>query len=106
MWLNLLVNGRDAVQLLPDNRFIEVTTRLNQEGDRVQVLVRDNGKGMSQAELDHIFEPFYTTKDPGKGTGLGLATCHRIVEQHSGEINVVSTVNEGTTFIVHLPIDR
>lgn len=106
VWLNLLVNGRDAVQLLPDNRFIEVTTRLNQEGDRVQVLVRDNGKGMSQAELDHIFEPFYTTKDPGKGTGLGLATCHRIVEQHSGEINVVSTVNEGTTFIVHLPIDR
>lgn len=106
VWLNLLVNARDAVQSLPDNRFIEVTTRLNQDGDRVQVLVRDNGKGMSQAELNHIFEPFYTTKDPGKGTGLGLATCYRIVEQHSGEINVVSTVNEGTTFIVHLPIDR
>ncbi|MCB9421568.1 MAG: response regulator [Ardenticatenaceae bacterium] len=106
VWLNLLVNARDAVQSLPDNRFIEVTTRLNQEGDRVQVLVRDNGKGMSQAELGHIFEPFYTTKDPGKGTGLGLATCYRIVEQHNGEINVVSAVNEGTTFIVHLPVDR
>ena len=105
VWLNLLVNARDAVQSLADNRFIEITTRLNQEQDRVQVLVRDNGKGMSQAELEHIFEPFYTTKDPGKGTGLGLATCHRIVEQHGGEINVVSTVNEGTTFIVHLPIE-
>jgi two-component system NtrC family sensor kinase len=106
VWLNLLVNARDAVQSLPDNRFIEVTTRLNQDKDRVQILVRDNGKGMSQAELEHIFEPFYTTKDPGKGTGLGLATCHRIVEQHSGEINVVSTSNEGTTFIIHLPVDR
>lgn len=104
VWLNLLVNARDAVQSLPDNRFIEIVTRLSTDEDRVQVLVRDNGKGMSQAELDHIFEPFYTTKDPGKGTGLGLATCHRIVEQHSGEINVVSTEDEGTTFIIHLPI--
>lgn len=106
VWLNLLVNARDAVQSLSDNRFIEVTTRLTQDQERVQILVRDNGKGMSQAELDHIFEPFYTTKDPGKGTGLGLATCHRIVEQHSGEINVVSSTNEGTTFIIHLPVDR
>ena len=56
------------------------------------------------AEAEHIFEPFYTTKDPGKGTGLGLATSHRIIEQHDGDINVVSIPNEGTTFIIRLPI--
>ncbi len=104
VWLNLLVNARDAVQMLPDNRLIEITTRLAADGEHVQILIRDNGKGMSQVELAHIFEPFYTTKDPGKGTGLGLATCHRIVEQHQGDINVVSNVNEGTTFVIRLPM--
>lgn len=105
VWLNLIVNARDAVQHLPENRQIEITTRLSPDSNHVQVLIRDNGKGMSPAELAHIFEPFYTTKDPGKGTGLGLATCHRIVEQHGGDINVVSAPNEGTTFIVRLPIN-
>ncbi|MCB8942448.1 MAG: response regulator [Ardenticatenaceae bacterium] len=105
VWLNLLVNARDATQNRPGERHIEITTRLGADSKHVQVLFRDNGKGMSQAELKHIFEPFYTTKDPGKGTGLGLATSHRIIEQHKGEINVVSAPNEGTTFIVRLPIN-
>jgi two-component system NtrC family sensor kinase len=106
VWLNLLVNSRDAVQSRLDDRLIEITTRLGQPGDHIQVFIRDNGMGMSEAELVHIFEPFYTTKDPGKGTGLGLATCHRIVEQHGGEINVVSSIDEGTTFIIRLPIEE
>lgn len=108
VWLNLIVNARDAVQELPKNRKIEITTRKGSEEDDqyIHVLIHDNGKGMSQAEVKHIFEPFYTTKDPGKGTGLGLATCHRIIEQHGGDINVVSTPQEGTTFIVRLPINK
>ena len=105
VWLNLLVNARDATENRPGERHIEITTRLGEDGKHVQTLFRDNGKGMSQAELKHIFEPFYTTKDPGKGTGLGLATSHRIIEQHKGEINVVSVPQEGTTFIVRLPIN-
>ena len=105
VWLNLLVNARDATENRPGERHIEITTRLGNDGKHVQTLFRDNGKGMSQAELKHIFEPFYTTKDPGKGTGLGLATSHRIIEQHKGEINVVSAPQEGTTFIVRLPIN-
>ncbi|MCP4425161.1 MAG: response regulator [Chloroflexi bacterium] len=104
VWLNLLVNARDAVQSLADNRLIEITTRLAADEAHILAIIRDNGKGMPAAELAHIFEPFYTTKDPGKGTGLGLATCHRIVEQHNGEINVVSNVSEGTTFVVRLPV--
>lgn len=102
VWLNLIVNARDAVQTRAQPREIEITTRLLD--DQIQVIVRDNGKGMSEAELKHIFEPFYTTKDPGQGTGLGLATTHRIIEQHQGEINVVSAPNEGTSFVVRLPI--
>ena len=104
VWLNLLVNARDAVQSVSENRQIEITTRLTPERDHVQVLFRDNGHGMSAAEAQHIFEPFYTTKEPGKGTGLGLATSHRIIEQHGGDIHVVSAPNQGTTFIVRLPV--
>ncbi len=105
VWLNLVINARDALQVVAQDRQIEITTRLSPDPNYVQVLFRDNGKGMAAAELAHIFEPFYTTKDPGKGTGLGLATSHRIIEQHGGEINVVSAPGEGATFIVRLPIN-
>ena len=105
VWLNLLVNARDTLQDVSGERQIEINTRLSDDEQQVIVLIRDNGQGMSEAELAHIFEPFYTTKDPGKGTGLGLATCHRIIEQHGGEINVVSAPGEGTTFIVRLPVE-
>ena len=105
VWLNLIVNARDALQK-SSNPQIEITSRLSEDEKVVLVLVRDTGKGMLAAELVHIFEPFYTTKDPGKGTGLGLATSHRIVEQHGGDIDVVSTRDQGTTFIVRLPIER
>jgi two-component system, NtrC family, sensor kinase len=104
VWLNLLVNARDAVESRTENRQIEITTCMVDENYCIQVLIRDNGKGMSAAEAEHIFEPFYTTKDPGKGTGLGLATSHRIIEQHNGDINVVSVPDEGTTFIIRLPV--
>ena len=106
VWLNLLLNARDALLHNNEQRRLEVATRVNKESQVVQVVLHDNGKGMNEAETVHIFEPFYTTKGPGQGTGLGLATCHRIVEQHSGEITVASKVNEGTTFLITLPIQR
>jgi two-component system NtrC family sensor kinase len=106
VWLNLLLNARDALLHNNAERRLEVSTRVNRESQIVQVVLHDNGKGMNEAESVHIFEPFYTTKGPGQGTGLGLATCHRIVEQHSGEITVASKVNEGTTFLITLPIQR
>ncbi|MEZ4644690.1 MAG: response regulator [Chloroflexota bacterium] len=106
VWLNLLINARDAVENVSEKRQIEIITRIGTDEGHLQVLIRDNGKGMSSAEAEHIFEPFYTTKDPGKGTGLGLATSHRIVEQHGGEINVVSAPQQGTTFIIRLPIEN
>jgi two-component system NtrC family sensor kinase len=103
VWINLIINARDAVRGY-DNAEIEVMTRISPEEEHVLVMVRDNGKGMPQSELEHIFEPFFTTKDPGEGTGLGLSTSHRIIEQHMGEVEVVSEVGEGTTFIIRLPV--
>jgi two-component system NtrC family sensor kinase len=124
VWLNLLINARDALQesalqesalqesalqesalqKTEGKRQVTVITRPDPGGDYIQVLVEDNGRGMSEAELAHIFEPFYTTKAPGQGTGLGLATSHRIIEQHKGDINVISVPGEGTTFVIRLPV--
>jgi two-component system, NtrC family, sensor kinase len=104
VWLNLLLNARDALQEKPGERQIEIVTRRGMVPNQIQVLIHDNGKGISPAETAHIFEPFYTTKEPGKGTGLGLATCHRIIAQHGGEISVASLPGEGTTFVVLLAI--
>ncbi len=106
VWLNLLLNARDALLPIDHERRLELVARLDKEGQAIQILIHDNGKGMTSAETLHIFEPFYTTKGPGQGTGLGLATCHRIIEQHSGEITVASVVDEGTTFFITLPIQR
>jgi signal transduction histidine kinase len=101
VWINLLVNARDAL----DERPGEVTLRSVKQGNYVVVQVLDTGAGIPQEYLNRIFDPFFTTKAPGKGTGLGLATCFRIVDQHRGTIEVESTLDAGTTFTVKLPIE-
>ena len=65
--------------------------------------VSDNGPGITEDTLEHIFEPFFSTKDPGKGTGLGLSVVFGIVERHSGTISVISKPGRGTRFRVYLP---
>jgi signal transduction histidine kinase len=71
----------------------------------VVVQVQDTGAGIPKEDISRIFDPFFTTKAPGKGTGLGLATCFRIVDQHRGTIEVDSETEVGTTFTVRLPIE-
>jgi two-component system NtrC family sensor kinase len=100
VWLNLLLNAVDAVQ--DGTGKIKVIT--HQIGGEIRVEIGDNGKGIPAERLSRIFEPFYTTKAPGRGTGLGLSVCHRIVKQHGGNILVFSEVGKGSQFTVVLPI--
>ena len=111
--LNLVVNARDAlesggrIELSTANVELGATDLVDhpdaREGRYVSVSVRDNGAGIEEATIGRIFEPYFTTKDRGRGTGLGLATVLGIVEQSGGHIDVTSTVGEGSTFRVYLP---
>jgi PAS domain S-box-containing protein len=103
--LNLAVNARDA---MPDGGrlTIETSNVPTPEGVVVRVRVQDTGSGMTEEVRAHLFEPFYTTKDVGKGTGLGLATAYGIVQQSGGNISVISQPGQGSTFIVDLPLVR
>jgi len=95
----MILNAFDAVD--QERGEIGITTRY--QSNKFHVIISDNGKGIPQERLTHIFEPFYTTKAPGRGTGLGLSVCHRIVKQHGGYIQVESQVNKGTRFTIILP---
>ncbi len=73
-------------------------------GDKVLISVKDNGPGIPQKIADKIFQPFFTTKPTGQGTGLGLSLAYDIVKAHGGEIKVESKEGAGTEFIIQLPI--
>jgi PAS domain S-box-containing protein len=92
----------DLYPLTLDGHFTARYPRLN-PGPHVVLSVRDTGCGIDEETSKRIFEPFFTTKEQGKGTGLGLATVHRIVSALNGEITLESTLNKGSTFTIYLP---
>ena len=96
--LNLLVNARDA---MPEGGRLRLTTRNRHPW--TELTVQDEGTGMDAETVAHIFEPYFTTKDPGKGTGLGLSTVYAIVHSLGGQISVQSQPGAGTTFTILLP---
>lgn len=112
--MNLIVNGvhatRDkggklhieAVNVDISGNIAEPVVDLK-PGSYVRIRVRDTGQGMDVATLERVFEPYFTTKTPGEGTGLGLSVAHGIVKSHDGAIVVQSNVGEGSTFDVYLP---
>ncbi len=100
--VNLTLNAKDA---MPDGGTLTFTTCRSGEGpqDKILFTISDTGEGISPENLGKIFDPFFTTKEQGKGTGLGLANVHRIVELCSGTISVASTPGQGTTFSITFP---
>ncbi len=85
---------------------IIVATQLNNHTEHVEIRVTDNGNGISPENMDKIFQPFFTTKPKGEGTGLGLSLSYDIItEGHQGKLSVESTVGTGTTFKIELPLD-
>lgn len=116
--LNLALNARDAMPLGGQLTIETSVTRLTEThvlrhpgagiepGDYMVLAVSDTGHGMSPDTMRHIFEPFYTTKAIGKGTGLGLATVYGIVKQSGGYVWAYSEIGKGSTFKVYLPLER
>ena len=107
VFMNLILN---AIQAMKDGGSITLASRTvsrngaEPSGEFVQVEIRDTGIGIPEENLQHIFDPFFTSKD--EGSGLGLAVSHQIVQEHGGFVTVESTVGRGTAFFVHVPVGK
>ncbi len=100
--LNVLTNAEQAIKTLPDAGNITITTE--QIENMLRRSISDDGPGISAEDVRSIFNPFFTTKDVGEGTGLGLTICYGIVREHGGDMWVESEPGEGATFCVELPV--
>ncbi|WP_036179959.1 ATP-binding protein [Marinomonas sp. MED121] len=99
--LNLLINAGHAIK---EKGLIEVSSIEIKE--KIKIRIKDNGCGISDKQMEKLFDPFYTTKPLGKGTGLGLAISYGIIQDHEGTIDIESEVGIGSTFILTLPITQ
>jgi two-component system NtrC family sensor kinase len=111
--LNLFLNGADAIidRGKPYKGRIQISTFAEAapdepEGEKIMIMVKDNGTGIDPEQIGNIFDPFYTTKEPGKGTGLGLAVSYMIIDKIGGAIHVESELNKGTTVLIMLPVNK
>lgn len=104
VFMNILTNGAQAIEG-PGN--VWITTKLLNPGgkdEKIQISFQDSGKGMTPQVLEKIFDPFFSTKEVGQGTGLGMSISYGIIENHSGDIQVKSQPGIGTEFIVSIPV--
>jgi len=103
VFTNIIANALDAMfDTNAATKELVVTTRTHQD-DQVQISIRDSGPGMPDEVIAKIFDPFFTTKPVGKGTGLGLGICFKIIQQHQGTLSVNSELGGGTEFLITLP---
>lgn len=100
VFMNLIINAAEAMD---GKGHLNLMTRLETDGEWVEIAFADSGHGISEENLERIFNPFFTTKEVGHGTGLGLAISFGIVKEHEGTIAVESEMDKGATFTVRLP---
>lgn len=100
--LNMIRNAMEAITDRVDDLMGKIEIGARREGTEVRIFISDNGKGMDIRTLDSLFHPFFTTKE--NGTGLGLSVSERIIKNHGGHISVTSRINEGTRFVISLPL--
>jgi signal transduction histidine kinase len=100
--LNVINNARQAMESHQSGGQVKITTGIS--GEKVRIIIRDNGPGISRENLLRIFDPFFTTKQVGQGTGLGLSLCYGIIREHGGSITPSSRPGEGATFTIELPV--
>ena len=98
VFLNLYLN---AIESMKNGGDLNVWLLKNEEKNGIEIRIQDTGTGISQEDLTHIFDPYFTTK--ASGTGLGLAIVHNIIEAHGGEIKVDSLLEQGTIITLFLP---
>ncbi|MEW6386654.1 MAG: PAS domain S-box protein [Thermodesulfobacteriota bacterium] len=103
VFINLLMNSGEAME--GDGR-LTITTSLSAEGDQVRLSFTDTGPGINAKDLSRIFDPFFSTKEVGRGAGLGLSISYGIIQKHLGRIFVKETGPAGTTFVIELPVQR
>ena len=109
VFVNIVMNSADAMtdtENSDNQKPKALTIKTANKNDSLEVTFADTGPGIREEDLIHVFDPFYTTKEPGKGTGLGLAVCHRIIEALHGTIRAESTQGQGTTIIIDIPLYR
>ena len=104
-FLNILINAEHAVANNGKGR-IEISTSLDSARRTAVIQIRDTGKGIPADVLPRIFDPFYTTKDVGQGTGLGLTITYGIIQEHGGQILVANQPTGGAVFTIELPTGR
>lgn len=104
MLIAMLVNATEAVPKKGGQIFVSLI--LHRDKNKYDLVISDNGVGIAEKDLSHIFDPFYSTKDSGSNTGLGLAIAYGIIEKHQGSIKVDSLENRGTTITISLPINE
>jgi len=102
VFLNLIVNAEFEMKKAHDKGTLTITTE--KKNGHIRISFRDDGRGMSPAIMKKLFSPFFTTKDPGEGTGLGLSLSRSIILEHGGSIEVESEPGQGANFIITLPI--
>jgi signal transduction histidine kinase len=105
VFLNIISNAVYAInKRFGDNQGGEIKISTISDGENVVITIADNGIGMTEEARKKIFEPFYTTKEVGEGTGLGMSIAYNTIKKHNGQILLNSVLGEGTRFILEIPI--